>query len=150
MGHEGADEGIADLVNITNCPLQFLGPLPLGAVMLTRRRVGHCPPHAVRSSQLSPPGGDVLAGLSMYNGLRSSGLRVNSKAMGLVASAAALPFLAGDVRIMPSNTLLMVHNPASLVYGNANEMREAAEILDEIARSVGATCAARTACQMPR
>lgn len=32
----------------------------------------------------------MFAGLSMYNGLRASGLSVTSKAMGLVASAPTL------------------------------------------------------------
>ena len=40
--------------------------------------------------EINSPGGDVFAGLAMYNGLRSIGLKVTSRAMGLVASAATL------------------------------------------------------------
>jgi ATP-dependent protease ClpP protease subunit len=83
--------------------------------------------------EINSPGGDYFAGLSMYNMLRSSGKTVTTKVMGVAASAATVVFAAGDVRQMPKNTMLMVHNPANYGGGTAEDHREMADILDKIA-----------------
>lgn len=94
--------------------------------------------------EINSPGGDVFAALAMYNALRTSGKEIVTKAMGVAASAASLVFMAGDKRIMPKNTHLMVHNPWSFAAGNADELRETAETLDKIGASLKATYAARS------
>lgn len=94
--------------------------------------------------EINSPGGDVFAALAMYNALRASGKEVVSKVMGVAASAASLIFMAGDKRVMPKNTHLMIHNPWSFTAGNADELRETAETLDKIGASLKATYAART------
>lgn len=83
--------------------------------------------------EINSPGGDYFAGLAMYNMLRSSGKTITTKVMGVAASAATIVFAAGDVREMPSNTMLMVHNPANFEGGTAQEHREMADMLDKIA-----------------
>lgn len=40
--------------------------------------------------EINSPGGDVFAGLAIYNGLRHSGKTINVKVLGLAASAASL------------------------------------------------------------
>lgn len=65
------------------------------------------------------PGGFVSEGLSLYSYLReraAAGTQVNTRSQGLVASAAVLPFLAGDRRTMGDGTMLMVHNPWSFMF----------------------------------
>lgn len=83
--------------------------------------------------EINSPGGDYFAGLAMYNMLRSSGKTITTKVMGVAASAATIVFAAGDVREMPKNTMLMVHNPANFEGGTAQEHREMADMLDKIA-----------------
>ena len=83
--------------------------------------------------EISSPGGDYFAGLAMYNMLRSSGKTITTKVMGVAASAATVVFAAGDVREMPKNTMLMVHNPSTDVGGTAQDHREQADLLDKIA-----------------
>lgn len=83
--------------------------------------------------EINSPGGDYFAGLAMYNMLRSSGKTITTKVMGVAASAATIVFAAGDVREMPANTMLMVHNPANFGGGTAQEHREMADMLDKIA-----------------
>lgn len=83
--------------------------------------------------EINSPGGDYFAGLAMYNMLRSSGKTVTTKVMGVAASAASVVFAAGDVREMPKNTMLMVHNPANYGGGTAEDHREMADMLDKIA-----------------
>lgn len=94
--------------------------------------------------EISSPGGDVAAALTMYNALRASGKTVTTKVMGVAASAASLIFMAGDKRVMPKNTQLMIHNPWTFAAGNADELEETAATLRKIGASLKATYAARS------
>jgi ATP-dependent Clp protease, protease subunit len=94
--------------------------------------------------EINSPGGDVFAGLAIYNALKSSGKEINVKVMGVAASAASLIAMAGDKISMPKNTFMMIHNPWSFAMGNADELREQANVLDKIGTSLLQTYAART------
>lgn len=94
--------------------------------------------------EINSPGGDTYAGIAMYNALRASGKAITTKAMGVAASAASLVFMAGDKRVMPKNTFLMIHNPWTFTSGNAEELREVADTLEKIGTVVQATYAARS------
>jgi ATP-dependent Clp protease protease subunit len=94
--------------------------------------------------EINSPGGDVFAGLAIYNALKGSGKEIVVKVMGVAASAASLIAMAGDKIVMPKNTFLMVHNPWSVAMGNADELRQTADTLDKIGQSLKATYAAKT------
>jgi ATP-dependent Clp protease, protease subunit len=94
--------------------------------------------------EVNSPGGDVFAGLAIFNMLRNSGKTINMRVMGVAASAASLIAMAGDTIEMPSNTFMMVHNPWSVAMGNADDMREAADVLDKIGGSLLSTYCKRT------
>lgn len=94
--------------------------------------------------EINSPGGDVFAGLAIYNALKGAGKEIVVKVMGVAASAASLIAMAGDKIVMPKNTFMMVHNPWSIAMGNADKMRETAETLDKIGSSLRSTYAART------
>lgn len=94
--------------------------------------------------EISSPGGDMFAGVAMYNGLRASGKEVTTVVMGVAASAASLIFMAGDKRVMPKNTHLMVHNPSNWFGGTADEHRETADLLDKLGATMRSTYAARS------
>ena len=94
--------------------------------------------------EINSPGGDVFAGLAIYNGLKSSGKEIVVKVMGVAASAASLVAMAGDKIIMPKNTFMMVHNPWGVAMGNAEDMREQAGVLDKIGAALLATYVAKT------
>lgn len=98
----------------------------------------------VLNVEINSPGGDVFAGLAIYNALKGSGKEIVVKVMGVAASAASLVMMAGDKRIMPKNTFTMVHNPWSFAMGNADELRETADTLDKIGDSLQATYVAAT------
>lgn len=98
----------------------------------------------VLNVEINSPGGDVFAGLAIYNALRASGKEIVVKVMGVAASAASLIAMAGDKRVMPKNSFMMIHNPWSFAVGNADELRETANTLDKIGGSLLATYAART------
>lgn len=94
--------------------------------------------------EINSPGGDVFAGLAIYNALKSSGKEIVVKVMGVAASAAVLIAMAGDKIVMPKNTFMIVHNPWSFAAGNADELRDTADTLDKIGASLQATYVART------
>ena len=96
------------------------------------------------SLEINSPGGDVFAGIAMYNGLRSLGKTINVKIMGIAASAASLVAMAGDTIEMPANTMMMIHNPWTFAMGDADEMRATADVLDGISNGLIATYAKRT------
>lgn len=98
----------------------------------------------VLNVEINSPGGDVFAGLAIYNMLRASGKEIVVKVMGVAASAASLIAMAGDKIVMPKNTFMMVHNPWSFAMGNADELRETADTLDKIGVSLLNTYVNRT------
>jgi len=101
-------------------------------------------PGASLSVEINSPGGDVFAGLAIYNMLRASSKTIATKVTGIAASAASLVLMAGDTREMPEDTYVFVHNPWTEMAGTAEEMRETAEALDKIGASLIGTYAERT------
>ncbi|QXV72275.1 major capsid protein [Acidovorax phage ACF1] len=87
--------------------------------------------------EINSPGGDVMAGLGMYNMLRNwagSGKSVTTRVTGVAASIASVVALAGDKREMPKNSFAMVHQVSNVMLGayTADELREAADLNDKI------------------
>jgi len=60
---------------------------------------------------ISSPGGAVAAGVTAYNVLRNSNRPVRAVMDGDAMSAASLLVCAADQCDMPSNTILMIHDP---------------------------------------
>lgn len=92
---------------------------------------------------INSPGGSVFDGLAIANALRASGKQVHVQVLGIAASIASVIAMAGDKITMPSNTMMFVHDPISAVYGNAEELRAAADDLDKVRSSLVATYMAR-------
>lgn len=82
-------------------------------------------------------GGSAFAGLAIYDALMAfksqEGKTVNTKLLGLGASAASIIFMAGDHREMGEASALMIHNSSSSITGNKDSIKEqlaSLEILD--------------------
>lgn len=88
---------------------------------------------------INSPGGSVSDALAIYNALRASGKRIEVQVLGVAASAASYIAMAGDSITMPENTFMFLHNPIMGAYGNADDMRDAADLLDKFAASLTAT-----------
>ena len=89
-------------------------------------------------------GGDVFEAQAMYSYLKSHPANITVRVDGLAASAASVVAMAGNKVIMPSNALMMIHNPAGGVWGEAEDMRDTAEILDKIRDTVANVYIAKT------
>jgi ATP-dependent Clp protease protease subunit len=78
-------------------------------------------------------GGDVFDGVAIANGLRAwakNGRSVTTIVDGIAASTASIVIQAGDTVQIGDNAMVFVHNPWTIVMGNAKEMRKAANDLD--------------------
>ncbi|MBR3038545.1 MAG: Clp protease ClpP [Fibrobacter sp.] len=77
-------------------------------------------------------GGSVAEGTAIYSQLRRHPAQKTVYVDGFACSIASVIAMAGDKIIMPRNTMMMIHNMAWSVYGNAAELRKAADDLDVI------------------
>lgn len=98
--------------------------------------------------EISSLGGSVFEGVAIYNALRNyakaEGNSLTVMVMGVAASIASVIAMAGDRIVMPANTYMMVHKPWGGLAGNADEMRDYADLLDKIESSLVGTYMART------
>ena len=93
---------------------------------------------------VNSPGGSLFDGITIYTAMAASGKTITAKVMGLAASAASLIVMAASKISMPKNTHLMVHKAGQVAFGNADELRAAADVLDTLDESIANTYAART------
>lgn len=93
---------------------------------------------------INSPGGDVFQGIAIYNMLKRLKAKVNVYVDGVAASIASVIAMAGDTIFMPSNSMLMIHNPYTLAMGNANELRKAADDMDQITKASKESYLAKT------
>ena len=77
-------------------------------------------------------GGSVFEGTAIYNQLRRHPAHKTVYVDGFACSIASVIAMAGDEVVMPRNALMMVHNAMMGVWGNAAELRKAADDLDKI------------------
>lgn len=77
-------------------------------------------------------GGEVAEATAIYNQLKNSKAKVTTVCDGFACSAASVIFMAGDERIMNKASRLMIHNAMSGAWGNAQELRKAADDIENI------------------
>lgn len=78
------------------------------------------------------PGGDVFDGIAIYNLLNSHTASKTVYIDGLAASMASVIAMVGNPIIMPENAMMMVHKPWGITGGDANDMRDYADLLDKV------------------
>ncbi|MEK4871573.1 head maturation protease, ClpP-related [Niallia sp. FSL W8-1348] len=81
---------------------------------------------------INSPGGSVFAGLAIYNMLSRNKAKKIVHVDGVAASIASIIALAGDEIHIPSNAFMMIHKPLVGMYGNATDLRKAADDLDAL------------------
>lgn len=94
---------------------------------------------------INSPGGDVFAGVSIYNTLANYDKgNVTVEVNGLAASIASVIAMAGDKIIMLPGSSMMIHKPWSMGIGNADELKKVAETLNSIEESLVPIYTSRT------
>lgn len=94
--------------------------------------------------RLNSPGGSVFDAVAIHNALSRHAGTVTVWIDGIAASAASYIAMAGDEIVMPENAFLMIHDPAGLVMGTAEDMRAMAEALDKVKGSLVSGYAAKS------
>ena len=84
--------------------------------------------------EINSPGGDVFAGFEIYNMLQAHQGAVRVRVVGMAASAASIIAMAASTGelIMSHASMMMIHNPWACVLGDAEGLREQADVLDMI------------------
>lgn len=93
---------------------------------------------------INSPGGDVFDGLTIYNALASRPGLVTTVVDGLAASAASFIAQAGKTRVVSPGGMMMIHDAAGLAIGNAADMRELADLLDQVSDNLADIYAAHS------
>jgi len=85
---------------------------------------------------INSPGGDVFAAAQIYNMLMEYAGAVIVKIDGIAASAASVIAMAGGEVHMSPVSMLMIHNPSTIAWGDSEEMLRAKALLDEVKESI--------------
>ncbi|HGH7602152.1 TPA: head maturation protease, ClpP-related [Streptococcus pyogenes] len=85
---------------------------------------------------INSPGGDCVAAAQIYNMLIDYKGDVTVKVDGIAASAASVIAMAGTKVLMSPVSMLMIHNPMTIAFGNKGEMEKAISMLDEVKESI--------------
>lgn len=93
---------------------------------------------------INSAGGDVFAGLAIYNILANHKAKVHVHINGLAASIASVIAMAGDEISIAENAFVMIHNPWVMAIGESNDLRKTADEMDKVKASLVKTYVART------
>ena len=85
---------------------------------------------------INSPGGDCIAASQIYSMLMDYKGNVTVKIDGIAASAASVIAMAGTEVLMAPTALMMIHNPATMAFGDHAEMQKAIEMLSEVKESI--------------
>ena len=85
---------------------------------------------------INSPGGDCVAAAQIYNMLTNYKGKVTVKIDGIAASAASVIAMAGDTVLVSPVSMLMIHNPATIAWGDHAEMQKAIDMLAEVKESI--------------
>jgi len=82
--------------------------------------------------RINSPGGSVFEGLGIYNRLKSHKGQITATVEGIAASMGSVIAMAADLVVMHSQSMLMVHNPATAAYGDQRDLQRAADTLGKV------------------
>lgn len=85
---------------------------------------------------INSPGGDCVAAAQIYNMLMDYKGGVTVKIDGIAASAASVIAMAGTKVLMSPVSTMMIHNPATIAFGDTAEMQKAINMLSEVKESI--------------
>lgn len=84
----------------------------VNAVILQLRYLQREAPEESVTMYINSPGGEVSAGLALYDVMQAVSCPVRTVCLGIAASMGALLFLSGDTREILPHARVMIHDPA--------------------------------------
>lgn len=94
--------------------------------------------------RINSSGGSILEGLAMYNAMVNSPAHIDTYIDGVAASMAAVLAMGGRKVYMSKYSRLMTHSGKGALNGNADQLRQTADLLDSLDGTMCAIYAART------
>lgn len=85
---------------------------------------------------INSPGGDCIAASQIYTMLMDYKGDVTVKIDGIAASAASVIAMAGTEVLMAPTAMMMIHNPATIAFGDHADMEKAIDMLSEVKESI--------------
>ena len=85
---------------------------------------------------VNSPGGDCIAASQIYTMLMDYKDDVTVKIDGIAASAASVIAMAGTKVLMSPTATMMIHNPATIAFGDHEDMSKAIDMLSEVKESI--------------
>ncbi|NMB96334.1 MAG: Clp protease ClpP [Clostridiaceae bacterium] len=85
---------------------------------------------------INSPGGCVFAASQIYNMLMDYKGNVTVKIDGIAASAASVIAMAGTDVFLSPVSMMMIHNPMTIAFGDTIEMKKAIDMLNEVKESI--------------
>mgnify|MGYP000866126547 CR=1 FL=1 len=85
---------------------------------------------------LNSPGGDVFAASQIYTMLKEYPGHIIVKIEGIAASAASVIAMAADEIYMSPVAMMMIHNPATIVFGEVSDLQSGIAMLSEVKESI--------------
>ncbi len=105
-----------------------------------KKALNQLPNDSTLNMYVNSPGGSVFASSTMASMLQrakeTKGIHITSYIDGLCASATSFLIMVSDEIRLYKNSMLMVHKPMSIAFGNADDMRKEIETLDSIEENV--------------
>jgi ATP-dependent protease ClpP protease subunit len=92
---------------------------------------------------VNSPGGFVYDAVAMFEALKAHPATVNVHIDGLAASAASFLAQAGDSRTIAKAGRMMIHDAQMIAMGSPADLREAADLGDEVSNDIAAIYADR-------
>lgn len=93
---------------------------------------------------INSPGGSVFDGLAIGAAIRDHDAKVIGKVDGMAASAASFILQYCDDREISRNAQVMIHDAKAYAGGNAQQMRNAADLLDRVSNNIADIYATRS------
>lgn len=81
--------------------------------------------------RINSGGGYVDDGVAIFNALSAHKGKVTVVVDALAASSASVIAMAGDERIMRKGSMLMIHDPSTVIWGTAEDMEKAVRMLEK-------------------
>lgn len=91
-----------------------------------------------------------MAAAQIYNMLSNYKGKVTVKIDGIAASAASVIAMAGDTVLVSPVSMLMIHNPATIAWGDHAEMQKAIDMLAEVKESIINAYVVKTGLSRPK
>ena len=92
--------------------------------------------HKKINVRINSGGGDVFDGITIYNALKNSKAEICTYIDGVAASMASVIALAGSKIYISRYAQLMIHRVSGSANGDADKLRETANLMDELSNSL--------------